>query len=145
MAGRLVWTVSMGPIGNHSAMRFISNIMNGCRTQTDLSLFLLGGGAGSGTKAAAFARPRPRYRGTCRALSAAEIEQRLAQGVKPTLRFCVPVHEEILFHDLIKGPQKFNSSDIGDFIIRRADGTASFMFLQCHRRCTDASLAGSAW
>ncbi len=70
----------------------------------------------------------PRYRGTCRSLSASEIEERLAQGLKPTLRFRVPLQEEILFTDLIKGPQKFNSSDIGDFIIRRADGTASFMF-----------------
>jgi len=70
----------------------------------------------------------PRYRGTCRALSAAEIEQRLARGLKPTLRFRVPAQEEISFQDLIKGPQKFNSADIGDFIIRRADGTASFMF-----------------
>ncbi len=70
----------------------------------------------------------PRYRGTCRSLSAAEIEQRLAKGLKPTLRFRVPAQEEIQFIDLIKGPQKFNSADIGDFIIRRADGTASFMF-----------------
>lgn len=70
----------------------------------------------------------PRYRGTCCAFSAQDIEQRLAQGLKPTLRFRVPERQEIQFNDLIKGAQSFNSSDIGDFIIRRADGTASFMF-----------------
>lgn len=70
----------------------------------------------------------PRYRGTCYSLTAEEIERRLAKGLKPTLRFHVPAKEEIQFNDLIKGPQSFNSSDIGDFIIRRADGTASFMF-----------------
>lgn len=70
----------------------------------------------------------PRYRGTCRSLTAQAIEKRLAGGLKPTLRFRVPAKEDILFTDLIKGPQKFNSADIGDFIIRRADGTASFMF-----------------
>ncbi len=70
----------------------------------------------------------PRYRGTCRSLTSSEIEARLAKGLKPTLRFRVPAQEEIVFQDLIKGPQKFNSADIGDFIIRRADGTASFMF-----------------
>lgn len=70
----------------------------------------------------------PRYRGTCRSLAAVEIEQRLAQGLRPTLRFRVPAKEEIQFNDLIKGPQSFNSADIGDFIIRRGDGTASFMF-----------------
>ena len=32
------------------------------------------------------------------------------------------------FQDLVKGLQRFQSDDIGDFIIRRADGTASFLF-----------------
>lgn len=70
----------------------------------------------------------PRYKGTCRTLSAEDIEKRLAERLKPTLRFRVPSRTIILFDDLIKGSQSFNSDDIGDFIIRRADGTASFMF-----------------
>jgi len=70
----------------------------------------------------------PRYRGTCRSLTASAIEERLAKGLKPTLRFRVPLHTQIEFEDLVKGLQRFNSDDIGDFIIRRADGTASFMF-----------------
>jgi glutamyl-tRNA synthetase len=32
------------------------------------------------------------------------------------------------FVDLVHGPQKFAASDIGDFIIRRVDGTAAFFF-----------------
>jgi nondiscriminating glutamyl-tRNA synthetase len=40
----------------------------------------------------------------------------------------VPTTAAIEFEDLIKGPQHFNSDDIGDFIIRRADGSSSFMF-----------------
>ncbi len=70
----------------------------------------------------------PRYRGTCRSLTANEIEERLASGLRPTLRFRVPQGAEIAFDDIVKGPQSFKSDDIGDFIIRRADGTASFMF-----------------
>lgn len=70
----------------------------------------------------------PRYRGTCRNLSAEKIEEKLAQGLKPTLRFRVPTNKKIDFEDLIKGPQSFNSDDIGDFIIRRADGTSPFLF-----------------
>jgi nondiscriminating glutamyl-tRNA synthetase len=70
----------------------------------------------------------PRYKGTCRSLSAEEIEKQLAEGLKPTLRFRVPSRTIILFEDLVKGHQSFNSDDIGDFIIRRADGSASFMF-----------------
>ena len=70
----------------------------------------------------------PRYPGTCRNLSKEEIEKRIADGKKPTLRFQVPTKTVIEFVDLVKGPQKFNSDDIGDFIIRRGEGTASFMF-----------------
>ncbi|HSW69914.1 MAG TPA: glutamate--tRNA ligase [Gammaproteobacteria bacterium] len=70
----------------------------------------------------------PRYPGTCRKLSAEEIAKRIAQGMKPALRFRVPEKTVVEFVDLVKGLQKFNSDDIGDFIIRRAEGTASFMF-----------------
>jgi glutamyl-tRNA synthetase len=34
----------------------------------------------------------------------------------------------IEFHDAVRGLQKFSGNDIGDFIIRRADGTSPFMF-----------------
>lgn len=70
----------------------------------------------------------PRYPGTCRALSVEDVAKKIAEGKKPALRFHVPVNKTIEFVDLAKGPQSFNSDDIGDFIIRRAEGTASFMF-----------------
>jgi nondiscriminating glutamyl-tRNA synthetase len=70
----------------------------------------------------------PRYAGTCRGLSAAERAARLARGSKPTLRFAVPKDRIIEFVDLVHGPQKFSSNDIGDFIVRREDGTSAFFF-----------------
>ncbi len=70
----------------------------------------------------------PRYPGTCRKLTADQVAERIANGEKPALRFHVPTKAVIEFVDLVKGLQKFNSEDIGDFIIRRAQGTASFMF-----------------
>jgi len=70
----------------------------------------------------------PRYAGTCRALSGAERAARLAAGRRPTLRFAVPPDAVIEFEDLVHGAQRFFSSDIGDFIIRREDGTAAFFF-----------------
>jgi glutamyl-tRNA synthetase len=70
----------------------------------------------------------PRYAGTCFGLSQETIEQKLSQGLKPTLRFHVPPDQVIVFEDTVRGIQKFNSNDIGDFIIRRADGTPPFMF-----------------
>jgi glutamyl-tRNA synthetase len=70
----------------------------------------------------------PRYAGTCRELSADERAQRLAQGRKPSLRFQVPIGQRIEFDDLVYGAQSFASDDIGDFIIRREDGSAAFFF-----------------
>jgi nondiscriminating glutamyl-tRNA synthetase len=70
----------------------------------------------------------PRYAGTCRALTAAERAAREAAGLKPTLRFAVPIDQLIEFADAVHGPQRFASNDIGDFIIRREDGTPAFFF-----------------
>ncbi len=71
----------------------------------------------------------PRYAGTCAHLSSSEIENKLAQGLKPTLRFRVQRDQEIIFQDLVRGQQRFASNDIGDFIIRRADNnTPAFFF-----------------
>ena len=69
----------------------------------------------------------PRYAGTCRRLTAAQIQEKIDQGMKYTLRFRIP--EGITtFDDLVRGPQTFKNDTIGDFIIRRANGTPSFMF-----------------
>ncbi|HEY2341130.1 MAG TPA: glutamate--tRNA ligase [Steroidobacteraceae bacterium] len=70
----------------------------------------------------------PRYAGTCRELSESERAARLAGGVPATLRFRVPRGERIDFIDVVHGPQSFLSDDIGDFVVRRADGTAAFFF-----------------
>ncbi len=70
----------------------------------------------------------PRYAGTCRDLSPAQEASRRAQGITPALRFRVPPGERVEFLDLVRGPQSALTDDIGDFIIRRADGTAAFFF-----------------
>ncbi|HEY3858866.1 MAG TPA: glutamate--tRNA ligase [Gammaproteobacteria bacterium] len=70
----------------------------------------------------------PRYAGTCAKLSTDEIEVRLAKGLKPALRFRVPEQGETAFEDLVRGRQVFAHHDIGDFIVRRADGSPAFFF-----------------
>jgi glutamyl-tRNA synthetase len=70
----------------------------------------------------------PRYAGTCRHLSSAERLERAGRGLKPSLRFAVPPGQVIEFNDAVHGVQRFSSDDIGDFIIRRDDGTAAFFF-----------------
>ena len=70
----------------------------------------------------------PKYTGTCLHLTPEERAEKEKQGIKPTLRFHIENEGEIVFEDLIKGPQRFMCQDLGDFIIARSDGTAAFMF-----------------
>ncbi len=70
----------------------------------------------------------PRYAGTCRELSAEQRAGKRAQNLTPTTRFRVPRARRIEFVDFVHGPQSFLSDDIGDFVIRRADGSAAFFF-----------------
>lgn len=70
----------------------------------------------------------PRYPGTCRMLMSEQIAENRAKGLPESLRFLIPKHTLIQFTDFVKGPQTFKSDDIGDFIIRRQDGSPSFMF-----------------
>ena len=70
----------------------------------------------------------PRYPGTCSGLSEEQIAAKVAQGIKPSLRFRVAKNVSIEFDDMVKGKQLFHSNDIGDFIIRRSNNAPSFMF-----------------
>ena len=70
----------------------------------------------------------PRYAGTCRELSAEARVRKSAQGISPTTRFRVPTGRVVEFDDMVHGPQRFATDDIGDFILRRADGSAAFFF-----------------
>ncbi len=70
----------------------------------------------------------PRYPGTCRNLTQAEVDSKLKQGLKPVLRFHLPADQTIVFEDGVHGSQRFATNDMGDFVIRRANGTAPFLF-----------------
>src|SRR3984957_6406046 len=70
----------------------------------------------------------PRYAGTCRYLTAAQRGERESKGLRAALRFAVPDDQVVEFIDAVHGPQRYPSGDIGDFIIRRDDGTSAFFF-----------------
>jgi len=70
----------------------------------------------------------PRYAGTCRELTEEHRQRKRLAGLAPTARFRVPTGRRIEFLDFVHGPQSFASDDIGDFVVRRADGTAAFFF-----------------
>jgi glutamyl-tRNA synthetase len=70
----------------------------------------------------------PSYDGTCRDLCEEERAERLVRGHPASIRFRVPLEERVQFVDLVHGEQSFATDDIGDFIIRRADGSTAFFF-----------------
>lgn len=70
----------------------------------------------------------PRYPGTCRNLTEAQRAEKTLKGIPAALRFKVPAGRIVEFTDVVHGEQRFNTDDIGDFIIRRTDGSTAFFF-----------------
>ena len=70
----------------------------------------------------------PRYAGTCRGLDAAARARRDAAGRRPAWRFRVPRGRQIVFDDLVHGAQSVASEELGDFVLRREDGSPAFFF-----------------
>jgi glutamyl-tRNA synthetase len=66
------------------------------------------------------------YPGTCRALDPAEAERRIAEGRPHAWRFRVEPESIEAFDDLVAGPYRAAPGAIGDFVVRRADGGASY-------------------
>lgn len=59
-------------------------------------------------------------------LSADEVKARLANGEPYVIRHKMPRNEEIKFHDLIRGWVSFNSSQIDDKVLLKADGMPTY-------------------
>ena len=70
----------------------------------------------------------PRYPGTCAGIDPEEARRRLEAGESATWRFRVPQGEQVEFQDFVRGKQQFATEEIGDFVIRRTDGTPAFFF-----------------
>jgi glutamyl-tRNA synthetase len=66
------------------------------------------------------------YPGTCRDLSAAAVEERLAVPRAHAWRFRVEPRDVEPFEDLVRGPIAPDSASIGDFVVRRADGVPAY-------------------
>lgn len=70
----------------------------------------------------------PRYSGACRKLDDKARQERLASGIPHTWRFAIPAGKTLAFADRVFGEMRFSSDDLGDFVIRRQDGTFTFFF-----------------
>jgi nondiscriminating glutamyl-tRNA synthetase len=72
-------------------------------------------------------RRMPRYMGKCRNLSETQRKEFETKGRKPAYRFNVG-KEIVEFNDLIRGNMRFDSENMGDFIIVRSNGIPAYNF-----------------
>ncbi|UZM99486.1 glutamate--tRNA ligase [Lysinibacillus sp. MHQ-1] len=70
----------------------------------------------------------PTYDGTCRHLSAEEVAAKEAAGEPYTIRMRVPENVTYDFEDLVRGQVTFESKDIGDWVIVKANGIPTYNY-----------------
>ncbi|MEA1959829.1 MAG: glutamate--tRNA ligase [Bacillota bacterium] len=70
----------------------------------------------------------PRYMGKCSQLSEEEVQQKLDEGLKPTIRFRVPKNKIYVVNDLVRDRVSFDSENEGDFIIAKSEGLPTYNF-----------------
>ena len=70
----------------------------------------------------------PMYSGKCRHLSAEEVAEKEAAGTPYTLRIRVPENVTYRFKDIVRGEVAFESKDIGDWVIVKANGIPTYNF-----------------
>ncbi|MDN5293471.1 MAG: nondiscriminating glutamyl-tRNA synthetase [Eubacteriales bacterium] len=70
----------------------------------------------------------PRYTGRCLRLTVAEKRRLEAEGRRPALRFRVPPGRVVTVEDLVRGPVRFETDGIGDFVIVKSDGIPTYNF-----------------
>jgi len=77
-------------------------------------------------EAAAQAKLPWKYDGTCRGLTAAEIQERESKGQTKVLRFKVPSEGKIEFADQVFGRIEHDFASIEDFVLLRSDGMPTY-------------------
>lgn len=68
------------------------------------------------------------YSGKCRDLSADEVRERLAQGLKPVIRLKLPRTGNLVVEDIIRGGVSFKFEQFDDFIIVKSNGLPAYNF-----------------
>lgn len=70
---------------------------------------------------------QPKYSGRCRTRPREESARKVAEGIPASIRLMI-AEGELAWDDLVHGPTSFSSDVIGDFIVMRSDGNASYNF-----------------
>ncbi len=79
-------------------------------------------------QAALAASQPPQYVGRCRAIAPDEARRRVQAGETAVVRFRVPEHREVVFHDIVRGDVRFSTDVIGDPVLVRSDGQPAYNF-----------------
>ncbi|QGU00753.1 Glutamyl-tRNA synthetase [Candidatus Syntrophocurvum alkaliphilum] len=69
-----------------------------------------------------------KYSRKCLNLTPQEREEKIKQGIKPSIRLRVPENRVFAVEDLVRGEVTFDSNEIGDFIIVKSDGIPTYNF-----------------
>ncbi|NNU90936.1 glutamate--tRNA ligase [Anoxybacillus sp. CHMUD] len=77
-------------------------------------------------KAAGIAAPQ--YSGKCRHLTPEQVQQLESEGKPYTIRLKVPEGKVYEFEDMVRGRVSFESKDIGDWVIVKANGIPTYNF-----------------
>ena len=70
----------------------------------------------------------PMYIGTCRNLTKEEVAEKEAAGLSYTIRMRVPADVTYTFKDLVRGPVTFESKDVGDWVLVKANGIPTYNY-----------------
>ncbi len=70
----------------------------------------------------------PMYNRKCRNLTAEEVKAKEDAGLPYTIRVKVPDGKTYAFNDMIRGEVSFESKDIGDWVIQKANGIPTYNF-----------------
>jgi glutamyl-tRNA synthetase len=68
----------------------------------------------------------PGYDRHCRTLTEAERSEKVAQGIKPVVRFKTPIGGQTRLQDLLRGEVSFENSTIDDFVLLKSDGYPTY-------------------
>jgi len=70
----------------------------------------------------------PMYNGRCRHLTADEVSSQEESGMPYTIRMRVPSDVTYTFDDLVRGPVSFESKDVGDWVLIKANGIPTYNY-----------------
>lgn len=94
------------------------------------------------------AKKPTRYDGKCRSLSAEECQKRIAAGEKYVIRMKMPENREISFTDMVRGEVTFNSNEIDEQVLQKADGFPTYHLAHVvddHLMKTTNVIRGEEW